>query len=182
MNQVMVRTEEKKVEYCGGQARIYYYEYDNKYCARAYRGKKQKCDFHYSYKSEAQRAEACDKWVKQVEELIEYRRVNRESRKNATHDYKVGDVIVYSWGYDQTNVDFYQVVRVPSNKTVVIKQICTEITEDGFMSGKSVARVNDFREGAVEETKRPNERGSVSFSCGWGRKWDGRAQYVSWYA
>jgi hypothetical protein len=40
-----------------------------------------------------------------------------------TPEVKVGDFFVSSWGYDQTNVDFYRVVGItPSGKSVKVQQ------------------------------------------------------------
>ena len=39
---------------------------------------------------------------------------------------KVGDLFYSSWGYDQTNIDFYQVVRVISDKTIEVRS-CSAI-------------------------------------------------------
>jgi hypothetical protein len=35
----------------------------------------------------------------------------------------VGDVFVSSWGYEQTNVTFYQVLSVHGKKTVTVREI-----------------------------------------------------------
>jgi hypothetical protein len=44
------------------------------------------------------------------------------------HVPKVGDVYATSWGYDQTNVEFYQITKVsPSGKTVSAQEIGQEI-------------------------------------------------------
>ena len=40
---------------------------------------------------------------------------------------KVGDIFYNSWGYDQTNIDYYEVVRVTkSGKSVYIREIAQE--------------------------------------------------------
>lgn len=40
---------------------------------------------------------------------------------------KVGDVFSMSWGYDQTNVDFFQVVAKVGKTSVRIRQVCPPI-------------------------------------------------------
>jgi len=45
-----------------------------------------------------------------------------EERKQFQHTFKEGDILVTSWGYDQTNVDFYQVTNV-IGKAVEIREI-----------------------------------------------------------
>jgi len=41
---------------------------------------------------------------------------------------KVGDILYSSWGYDQTNIEFYKVVKV-SDFSVWIQQVGTKIVE-----------------------------------------------------
>ena len=36
---------------------------------------------------------------------------NKKKRITAEHTWKVGDIGVNSWGYDQTNIDYYQVTK-----------------------------------------------------------------------
>lgn len=50
---------------------------------------------------------------------------------------KVGDIYVSHWGYDQTNVDYYQVMQVKS-KTAVLNQIGCKRTYTGPMNGTCV--------------------------------------------
>jgi len=52
------------------------------------------------------------------------------------HDFKTGDILHHSWGYDQTNADFYQVLRV-SDKSIWIVQIESTETVDGYLCGKA---------------------------------------------
>ena len=51
----------------------------------------------------------------------------------------VGDVFICSWGYEQTNVDFYQVVSLVGESSVRVRQVAPEILEEsptGPMSGE----------------------------------------------
>jgi hypothetical protein len=43
---------------------------------------------------------------------------------------KVGDIFSSSWGYDQTNVNFYEVVSVTA-RTVKVREIGAEYSDDG---------------------------------------------------
>lgn len=48
---------------------------------------------------------------------------------------KVGDVFCVSWGYEQTNIDFYQVVALRGTTQAVFRRIGSEIARSiGFMS------------------------------------------------
>jgi len=57
--------------------------------------------------------------------LIEFGRFNRDGALVELADppsIAVGDIFFASWGYDQTNVDFYEVVEV-KRSTVVIRKV-----------------------------------------------------------
>ncbi len=64
---------------------------------------------------------------------------------------KAGDVFVESWGYDQTNVDFYQVTGTTA-KMVEIKPIAGKQVGEGH-SARVVPDVGNFIGGHVAEKK-----------------------------
>jgi len=111
-------------------------------------------------------------------------------KKNAIAKVKVGDVIVNTWGYEQTNVDYYQVTR-KTKKQVYVKAISSDIKEDQqlMMQGKSYPVLNSFV--GEELRKEPYEydndgclAGQVwfNFEYGTGQLWNGKPVRVSWYA
>lgn len=108
----------------------------------------------YYFNSETER----DIWVKKqianVSENIESDRQLKEKKKNAvsSNEFKVGDILYQSWGYDQTNIDFFQITKV-LNKTVKIRMISQQVVkETGFMSEYVAPLANDF---IGEEMLRP---------------------------
>ena len=46
----------------------------------------------------------------------------------------VGDVFVSSWGYEQTNVTFYQVLSVHGKKTVTVRECQRRMKSDPLIS------------------------------------------------
>jgi hypothetical protein len=50
------------------------------------------------------------------------------AQKNMINPFKVGEVFYSSWGYDQTNIDFYEIAEVKA-KSVVLRRICGEVVE-----------------------------------------------------
>jgi hypothetical protein len=62
------------------------------------------------------------------------------------NSFNVGDILFNQWGYDQTNVDFYQVVATTA-KTVTVRQIAAVLTERSRNSASSmtafVTTIND---------------------------------------
>ena len=118
----------------------------------------------------------------------------RDEEEKATEEPKmdaveVGDIFSSSWGYDQTNVTFYQVVKV-TKKFATIQKINSVTTEKGFMCGTSVPvqpvqlvgetlrrKINDYFAHAY------NSGPSLKVeSYAFAYRWDGTPQRCSWYA
>lgn len=104
----------------------------------------------------------------------------------------LNDIFVDSWGYDQTNIDYYQVVSIsPSGKTARVKPIHSKIIEleNSFMSNKVIPDKNNFEEDASSYKPAGNLRinkSSYGICLGSGRhsmtKWDGRPDTETHYA
>lgn len=148
---------------------------------------------HFVYKSEQEAIDAATKWITNIQSNLDARDKRKEEIKAANAEvkasdfYKVGDVIVNSWGYEQTNIDFYQVVKV-GNKTIETKAIYSKNVEgteySHGMACEVVAAIDSFKEDGEEHSFRVKAKGALSqpVSYGYFRKWDGAALYESWYA
>ncbi len=109
-------------------------------------------------------------------------------KKNFQPTLKVGDILASSWGWEQTNVSFYQIVEVPSKCFVVVKEIQQETTR-GTGNGMAayVKGVKDlFLDKAIPAKYKVVQLGSSQGirinSSERARPWDGKEMYGSWYA
>ena len=117
--------------------------------------------------------------------------LKKEVKHSIENPYKLGDVLVNSWGYDQTNVNFYQVVEVKA-KSVVIIEICYKVA--GNSVGYDSCRVVPVKDNFVNNEpilKRIqvyiNSEGEpvYYFSSEYGsllKHQEGETHYKSWYA
>ena len=68
----------------------------------------------YYFRDEARREE----WINEQMTAIKSRLTDKETAKATKNEaltnnpYKVGEVLYQSWGYDQTNVDFFEIIEV----------------------------------------------------------------------
>lgn len=102
---------------------------------------------------------------------------------------EVGTIFYDSWGYEQTNIDFYQVVEVKA-KTLKVRAINGFLVEHtGPDSGRKAPTMNDFKDDIILTKKigfTINSKGEVSFHinsrCGWCSVYDQGAHgvYCSW--
>lgn len=123
------------LEHSNGSA-LYVYETAGKLLAIAFWGTAGKPLFHYSYRTEEQRQQKVLSFKASVEQSVAYRETQKADRKARTNTLKVGDIVNTSWGYDQTNTDFYVVTRV-SAACVWVRPIAKDYEQTGFMSGQS---------------------------------------------
>lgn len=97
---------------------VYLYENRlNQPCAIAYKGRAKKPAFNYRYSTEERRAQAVADWMKTVQETKKTR------RKAEARTLEVGDVLRSSWGYEQTNIDYYLVTKLIGKTMVEIVEI-----------------------------------------------------------
>ena len=54
---------------------------------------------------------------------------------------QVGDIFHSSWGYEQTNNDFFQVVELVGSSSVRVREVCPELVSREAMCGMSEDRV-----------------------------------------
>ncbi|PNR90632.1 hypothetical protein LA05_02040 [Xanthomonas oryzae pv. oryzae] len=105
----------------------------------------------------------------------------RRAEAKRPHTLEVGAVLVSSYGYEQTNVDFYEVVAV-QNRTVTLRELVQERQDTGHMSGTTTPVPGQYttaepirrRVGVSNTVKIDSSRRATP--------WDGRPQHVSSYA
>lgn len=153
-----------------------------------YRGKRKRGEA-YRFRSALHRSE----WIRQQEESdaasmrlkVEMKALAKANTLEMRAKIQVGSILVNSWGYDQTNVDAYQVVaKTKSGATVTLRQIgtATQGENGGFMSDRVKPLADYFLEDTKAFTKRINACG-VSFNHGSASLHEGgRDYYRSWYA
>lgn len=143
------------------QSVAYTYETAGKRYAMGFAGKAQKPTFHYSFGTEARRAEYVESFFAAQRGRIERRSQRAAERKAFRHTLKVGDVLRSPWGYEQTNVDFYQVVALKGATQVVVRRIGA-LTEGALGDrGQCAPDVGAFLTGHEPETYRVQEGNSL---------------------
>lgn len=85
-----------------------------------------------------------------------------------TQNVTVGDFFYDIYGYDATLVDFFEVTKVVSDKTIELRKVARKYISDSSVCPTPQAYKSEpFR-------KRINKYGSFGYS-----RWDGKPQYIS---
>jgi hypothetical protein len=144
----------------------------------AYSGKRTKADCRQGFRNEAQRAEAIQEYFDGLREMARVKAEWKAERSKPT-TLKVGDILSYSWGYDQTNVDFYEVLEVKGKRVVIVQEVGQKSAGgEGFMSGKVVPNGNRIG----QPLRKVASGDSVPMEFGTASLWDGKPEYWSGYA
>lgn len=86
------------------------------------------------------------------------REAKREARASFVNPYKVGDFLYSSWGYDQTNREFYQVLEV-GETSLKIREVAQNRESTGYDSWNASPRRNEFIKPAQWVTIQVHENG-----------------------
>ena len=125
-----------------------------------------------------------------------YRKLDYKGNKEHQNylGVKIGDIFSYSWGYEQTNVNYFQVVALKGTKQVIIREISYETAEttgldsykvrpckDVFLKDSQFIKDNEI--GAVKQVK-GLKNGTIYInieSFGFCRLWDGQDDVMTCY-
>ena len=161
-------------------------------------GKQSKPDKYLAYKSRESANTAIEAFFDNLVRVYEYKRQEKERQKlarqaaKAKFEGKIGSVFVASWGYDQTNVDAYQITARVNNQTVEVVEIgFEEVESQGFAAMSE--KIKPLPVSAEKAAKMPKllaritAKNSIQVankrSAGNADLWNGtEVYYHSWYA
>ena len=152
--------------------------------AMCFIGKQSKPAWHYAFLT----YERMEKYIAdQIESvrLSQERKAKEKAERLKPHSLKVGDIMVCSWGYDQTNVDFYKVKRLVGKSMVELIGIRSANIDDSYEAHGMACKViplpkEEYGEPFKKKSNSSNCVSMTSFSSA--RLWDGKPKYKSWYA
>jgi len=170
------------LERSGGIVYLYQSEAGELY-AIGYHRRATKPAFHYRFASEEARATHVEHFFARLEARAAAV-AERRAIFATPHTLKVGDIVVNSWGWEQTNIDFYEVVKASPNYVWLLPISSHEVEQTGWMQGKKMPRPGQYL--AEQPTKhRVHHRDNgawINFKHGCGHVWDGKPEWYSAYA
>jgi hypothetical protein len=122
---------------------VYAYERPGQFLLMGFHGKAQKPDFHFRYPSAEKREEKAKAHFEAIRAREAFAIERREKRKAEGHKFKVGSILRCSWGYDQTNIDYFEVTALIGARMVEIREI--EQASHGEWTGKCVPLPGKYR-------------------------------------
>ncbi len=152
---------------------VYFYTSSNgKPAAVGFSGKAAKPRLQYYFGSEERRTKVVTKFFADTKSIADAKVKRREERKQ--HSLELGSILYSSWGYDQTNIDFYQVVGFAGKTLVKLRKVQSALADNQSSGGfyNKVVPVKDAFNGSEFRKKIDGDRVSLnSYSSAY--LWDG---------
>lgn len=105
----------------------------------------------------------------------------RQARAQFVNPYKVGDFLYSSWGYDQTNREFYQVIEI-GERSLKVREVAQNHESTGYDSWNASPRRNEFLKPAQWLTIQVYENGDHNIPSpvhGYLYQYEGKPLYAS---
>lgn len=130
--------------------------------AVGYIGKSGKAALNYTFGTKERRMASVAQFLASAEASHQSKLQRAAAKREALakpHSLAVGDVLSCSWGYDQTNVDYFEVTRLVGKRSVEIREIACQSESTEFMQGVSVPAKGHYI--GKPMVKRVDERNAV---------------------
>lgn len=136
----------RKAHYENYKNELHILRYDSGFgpCVATLRGNSKKITNNYRYKSIEDREKRILDFKKSADSWLKLKEDRKEKKKNNRITAEVGDLFYTSWGYDQTNIDFYQVIEKVGKATVIIRKISAAVLENEGSHDRIKAVKNSF--------------------------------------
>lgn len=115
--------------------------------AAAWVGKRARPEFHNWFHSEADMFETIERTFADRAKSQAAKTVRQALKKAAAHAHgvEVGNIFRSSWGYEQTNIDYYQVTKLVGRTMVEVREIARNSWNgEHYMTGYCVPLPDDF--------------------------------------
>lgn len=114
-----------------------YIDLNGRPCARVFYGKQSKPVMACYFRTEEQREKRVTDHFVARRDTAAAKAAYRTQRTAWVPDYKVGDILHTNWGYDQTNVEYFEIVDI-KGKYAVLRELAQERTETAWAQGNCV--------------------------------------------
>ena len=126
------------------------------------------------FRNEAARDQKIENSIRDRKRSLEMKQQRVQERRDFQHDLVEGDILYTTWGYDQTNVDFYQVVGI-RNKSVIVRKVKSKTVVDRGPYTEVVPEPDRFTGPPMLKLVQPE--GYIKVDDHLARKWGGKPVY-----
>lgn len=160
-------------------AEFYLYNGTRGPAAAAFVGKARKPTWRFYFSDAEQREKRIRSTIESARATAKTRAENAAERSKP-RELKCGDILYTSWGYDQTNIDFYEVMAVKGS-FVELQQLQQETSETRYMAGETKPILGSYKGDRIRRKVTYGKSVRIE-SYAHASQWDGKPKSCSWYA
>lgn len=143
--QLYIPAKARKFVCNGADATAYVYEdAKNRPCVVMFVGRARKPTGRFYFRTEQSREAYVRRIFDGARERAAYKAERAAEKKAFVNPYKVGDIFRSMWGYDQTNVDYFECVAV-SGSMLTVRELQQDREGTGYMTGRCVPLPGQYR-------------------------------------
>jgi len=144
---------------------------------------KKNYNFYYKFPNLNKRNEYIENFLKSQEEVIKRKEIEKQKKMEINNEnIEIGTIYYTSWGYEQTNGEFYQVVDKKGKKTLLLKEIKSKEVEKE--AGRDYSYFNPVKDEFVSDEIFEIRIDSLKIGKNYKKnlhKYQNKAVYRSWY-
>ena len=188
-NQRIIETDTRQKTFSDFKSEIYKdleiqtWTNDDKPSLSIYKGKSGKPTSRYYYNTIGSRDSEINYQKKYADDRETWKNNAKEAQKNIKNLFRKGEILVSSWGYEQTNIDFYEIVGLTAKSIKIVKIGQTRTNEETGSDMSEYVVPDKKNRGTNIMTKRVNgrtDRPYVSInSFAIASRWDGNSVFQS---
>jgi hypothetical protein len=154
-----------------------------------------KPEFYYRFKNYENMIAFCEDYILKIEkQQAEKERIKNEKKKAVSdfkHNFYEGQILYSSWGYEQTNLSYYQIIAFKGKSVILQKIFKKEVSQTSWASAMCEPVKNSFIGEPFIKRIVPNVDygGNISYHISMGdsvgrlmEHKEGQQNYSSWYA
>jgi len=165
----------------GSQALVL--EHDGLVLGIAWGGRADRPAYHYRYRTREAATQKADEFIAGRLRHLEAKQARKQERTDFRTSLEVGNVLDASWGYDQTNIDFYEVVEVSHDRRyVTIRPVAQGSVDTAYMQGDCWPRTGVYIGEPTRHRVLPGDSVKVRDWGVWASLWRGRVRHFTSYA
>lgn len=162
---------------------VHVWRQDGKWVLLAFAGTAGTLSAHVSYRDQGRALAAARQWVAGRRAWAEHIAARRRERTAYRTTLEPGRILKDTWGYEQTNVDYYQVVAVSaSRRTVTIRKIAARSLETGWLRGDCWPLADQFLGPPMVKIVSQGETVKIHDWGSWASPWEPKADHWTAYA
>ena len=147
-----------------------------KFYAIGFVAKQSKPLFHFNFRNEASRDQYIQKAIADRKAVLKLKEESRQERREFKHEFNVGDILYASWGYDQTQTNWYEITDILGPTMVALREIGGRLSGSERGADYIIPVPGSYKGPVLRKRVSPGHSVRITPSI-IAHKWDGKPKY-----